>query len=746
MTVVRHILLAVLTLAPLTAWGQVFTSPELRTTDGNANGLPSQSNFGAIAEAGYQEGIGPGFQPDQDVLLMQGDTAGQLPPQIPPEILAQQQQQLQQQMLQRRKSSTSRQYSSPVWQTSAKGGHFGIMGAIAQPGVYFHAEQRITLGELLQMAGGPTPAASSAVRIVRQGRGGMQAFLSPESKHEIMNGDVILLETKRPAGKSGLREYPAAATSGGAPASSNATSGASPSPIAYLAFVNLQPHPIVVPVPSDQATLQAVMKWLHQDEESPPFVRVIAPSPALRPSPGRPADQQLLENGSVLVFDPATIKRERLPAFPPVIGQVPTSDPAMVPAPQATSPAQLPDAAHPAQISPTPTQSQPMKPATTQPLRQALPATSHRGTRSAELQQQYGQSQPGLAPITNYNDAPYQGGPQTGGPLLMMPQSHRPSRPQATNPNSRQSTPPKRLNSQAEDQTTQAKYVGQPMSWQQRPAVGANVSQPEVNDFGVVQAHGEEARLNDEFAGPILELPQPVPNLVDAAPIAGPQPAQASTPATAPKLSSSSFSMRIVWFSMGSLLLLVVGLWCMTRWDRPRPIRATIPTSRASRFRTSAPPAPENAAPQLGLRILKHTGKSLAEAPSPMTPVTQPVPEPARAKPTAPAPTPGPTRTISREEQRLRELFHQTRPPQVTVPTAAPVRAKPMPLQPPGATRQPINVTPDELRQLTGDTTATVDKLVRAPSPMKSPVPPAPKRSDSPGNLLDRVLRAQQKR
>ncbi|MES2793958.1 MAG: hypothetical protein V4719_30370, partial [Planctomycetota bacterium] len=611
------------------------------------------------------------------------------------------------------------------------------------------------------LAGGSTTTASGGVRIVRQGRGGLQTFLSPDSPHEVMNGDVVLLESHRLNSKSGLREYPKATAAGdttAAGAIAPVTTDTKQPVLAYLAFVNLGPQPIVVPVPRDQATLITVMKWLRQDPESPPYVRVLSPSPVLRQNSGRPIEQQLLENGTVLVFDPATIKRERLPEFPPVKVVASVTEPVASPVMAPTTAAQ-PDAAGIPEAIPTlPSRELPLsrpgqrpQPAV-KPLRGPAPTTQRNGRHAEESQ--LGQVQQGFAPAEDLQDVPAQGGPHTGGPLLMMPQSNRPPRSQATAPesNSRQGLPPQRLNHPRADDATPANYEGEPMSWQSRPAVRANVGMgmPEIEDQGVIQAHGEQGGIQDQFAGPAFELPKPVPQLVDAQPVA---PARlAPVPATnaSAQPAVSTFSMQIVWFSLGAMLLLVAALWCMSRWDGPRPVRAAITAGHSSRFRVNAGQNNTAVAPQVGLHFIKRTDKTLAEAPLPMAPVapTVPLPLPVRATPAAPTASSGSTPSASHEEQQLvaavREARH-TRVADVPEPRPATVPAPPTPA--PVVMAAPVAVMTDgHKRVMERAAAARARILAQVPQLPKPTQPVAVPVSATSGNLLDRILRAQQKR
>ena len=710
---VPYILLTVFALLPVAIEAQVFTSSRPGVIDGPADLVPGGDNGGPnpngiLPPSGFEDALqapmGPG--PQQ-----------QVPPPLMPRV--------------------ARHYSAPIWETSGKGGYFAVMGAVAQPGVYYQAADHITLGEFLKVAGGVLPAANGTARIVRQGRGGLQAFISPESQYELMSGDVVLVEARHLNGQAGLKEYPAAGSSTGKNASPQPTANAAPSPWAYLAFVNLAPHPIIVPVPADQATVTTVMKWLRQDPQNPPFVRVLPPTPVLRQNLSKPAEQQLLENGTVLVFDPATVKRERLPGFPPVIGEPKPNDGPAVNA----SPVVVPRQANPLDTGRVPTlapQPQPRLPAqavpgTIKPTRAPPPPAAQRGGQPNARSLATGTS--GLIGLgagapnpPDINEMPTKGGGNSGGPLLMMPQTTRPSRSTATSPetNSRPIVPPKRLQEGgAQHNTAPVHYEGQPMSWQSRPPVHGPADQDEAVDAQVIQAHGEHGGLNDEFGGPSLELPQPVPELVHPDAAATVSAIAPATTKTAAPLPSSSLSGRMIWFSLGSLGLLAVAVFLIARWDGPRPVRAAAVAGHASRFgRTMSASDAEMPSPQIGLKFLKRTNQTLAEATTPMAPVTAPISEPTRTVTPPPGPV-SPKRTISEEEQRLRDHFRQAR----DAARSEPVETPPAPVD----THSAVMKRP------------APQVLTQVPHvPMSSPAK-APKASEASSDLLDRVLLSRKK-
>lgn len=575
MTVSRYLLLIVCTLSPVCAWGQGAPRPNLGADPRIVSQFPLEP--GRSIPPGQPTRPKPGFVEDRGAILSPGTSFGaspQAPPleagqhaEIPPGLMP----------------SVARHYSSPIWQSTQHGGYFGIMGAIGHPGVYYHKHERVTLGEMVQQAGGATADASGAVRIVRQGRGGLQTFLSPDSKYELLNGDVVLLNSHRRAGQPGLQQFQAKLqTTPNGTQRSPATDASSKSGggTSYLAFVNLKAEPIIVPVPADEANLTAVMTWLRQDLKSPPFVRVIPPSPLVRRDASLPTEQQLLENGSVLVFDPTTVNRNRLPVFPAVMGAnaanieepaAQADEPAAAEKAPSASPRPIPELQLPSLQN-----ERPASRATRPPLPIRTPPPPRESTGGPVPRRESAQS-----------DAQEggEGHSWRSGPALLMPPKNDSrhtgtQRPRATSSDfgSHQAVPPQELNGDTDRRpdATAASFEGQPISWQpDLPAGGTDIPDQEFENPGVIQAHGEQHHLNAEAqAGPALELPRPIPN-IRPEPEAIPS---ASNPTEAVDIKSlpENFGLRIVWFSIGGMFLLVGILWCLSRWDGPRPVPARV--------------------------------------------------------------------------------------------------------------------------------------------------------------------------
>lgn len=683
MTVSRCLLLIVCTLSPAWAWGQGPSRPNLGADPRIVSQYPLEP--GRTMTPGQPNRPQPGFIEDRGAVLSPGFSFGAGPqaqsagggqPEIPPGLMPR----------------VARHYSSPIWQATQRGGYFGMMGAIAQPGVYFHSQERVPLGEMLKQAGGSTADASGAVRIVRQGRGGLQTFLSPDSKYELLNGDVVLLESHRRASQPGLRQFSAnlqTSPNGTQRSSTTEASANKGGGTSYLAFVNLKAEPIIVPVPADEATLLSVMTWLRQDLKTPPFARVISPSPLVRHDASLPPEQQLLENGSVLVFDPTTVNHNRLPQFPAVIGAT---------AAKTEEPARKAEEPTPAEKAPS-ASPRPIPELQLPSLQNERPAS--RATRPLPTRTPPPPTDSPAQPTVRRESAQSQvqerGGSHSwrSGPALLMPQNNSTRRPQppASELGSRQAAPSQELNGEAgrQPEATAASFEGQPLSWQSgQPDHAAEVLGQEFENPGVVQAHGEQHHLNAEVeAGPVLELPRPIPNLqVEPATI---PPESNLTEATAIKSLPENFSLQIVWFSIGGMVLLVGILWCLSRWDGPRPVHARVTTRGVLGTDRNRPALKRGASVQLSERQPTRrtdVGTTMNDLSS--------NPPSASSTPQPPA-APLPVRAISPQEHALRAHFRQAwlergqrqTPVEEAAQTEAPKAATPARTQAPAVVPSP---------------------------------------------------------
>lgn len=723
MTIIRSILLAALIFWSTPGWSQVFTAPQPGMLQGirmqpemqrglvspgltvspqnrgfnnpgepGGPGYDSNENLGSTSDAAY--GTDPGAF--NDPRLQYGPATEGYPTRgVPNEP--------------RRDSSGNqgktfaRSARKPLSLTvarhsaTANGGYFGILGAVDKPAVYFQKSDRMLLVDLVQLAGGTTEEASGSVRIVRQGRSGLQTFLSETSRFEVLHGDVVYIEVQRLAAQAGLQQFsqPLRRTNG--PSSSSTDNLKPGTPItdpsrkvpnpaqAYLAFVGLAPRPIIVPVPANEATLSAAMMWLKQNPDSTPLPRVLSPIPVPQSGNGQPTEELLLPSGTVLVFDPATVNRAVLPDFPPVVGELTATS-----ATNAGPDTSAQDSNSAIRVrGPLPGQFRTERPEY---------RTNSLKSRAIELPPQEPQSPPAeLRPqrpqaksavvehpavdsvVTHPGEARFERtppksiiqSPHHGGPMLFSPGNHGSNQPHAHAPeelprSDKPLRPDQRVTPADNNQIRSGNAT--PAGFENEPAVipeGPQLGQPARNLGALV----EPRRLDDVER---LDAPVQDANAAESAisaaelalnriPVPSPAPWYAST-------------IGMVWLSSSVIILVFVGLWISSRYDW-RLSRQPQTEPLDDLMHNRLPVTTESVRPPLGLRFHGRPPASQTAVPAPHLSQTDFPQHPVTSKSELNQPAPpkkplGPTtgleaalvrpaRTISDQERNLRAEYHQ---------------------------------------------------------------------------------------
>lgn len=203
------------------------------------------------------------------------------------------------------------------WAADAKSAHyFAILGAVSQPGVYQKPESGMQLGQLVQLAGGSQASATGSVRIIRNGRAGLQVLLPQQAAYGLLNGDVIVLESQRNSTLTGIRTSIPTGTyeqplSSGRPAAPE---------LVHVVCLGLEARPVLFPLNSQIATLGQLLTQLGQGPGPLPVTRLIHPQAGQ--GAATPAPETPLVNGLVVILEPQLVRRETLPDLPPVIGAI----------------------------------------------------------------------------------------------------------------------------------------------------------------------------------------------------------------------------------------------------------------------------------------------------------------------------------------------------------------------------------------------------------------------------------------
>lgn len=198
----------------------------------------------------------------------------------------------------------------------ATGGHIAILGQVLRGGVYEVPSTPFTLNDVVQMAGGVSGQANGSVRIIRQGRGGYQTFLSANNNYKLWTGDVVVVEQRfQPQRGAGLRQATTIQFGQSTPAASPAIN-----PVVAIACVHLTDKPVVLDIPAELASVRGVLQLLRYPVPMSASLAVIQPGRGQQTvSLNNMQDPLKLVSGAVLVFEPGTVITQRLPALPPVI-------------------------------------------------------------------------------------------------------------------------------------------------------------------------------------------------------------------------------------------------------------------------------------------------------------------------------------------------------------------------------------------------------------------------------------------
>ncbi|MDA1012909.1 MAG: SLBB domain-containing protein [Planctomycetota bacterium] len=185
------------------------------------------------------------------------------------------------------------------------GNFFGVLGEVNRGGVYEFTEASPLLVDVIRQAGGLTRFANQNVRIVRSGRSGHQAFVTPSTDFMLLPGDVVIADS---AQRRATRDDDDVGEINNLP------------PVS-IALVGVLDRPVVVTVKGAEATLGGLLQFLGQSGSLVSQARVIATARASRNTPVTNSTTRL-KDSSVVVLNPRDVDRRRVPALPPAFQRV----------------------------------------------------------------------------------------------------------------------------------------------------------------------------------------------------------------------------------------------------------------------------------------------------------------------------------------------------------------------------------------------------------------------------------------
>jgi hypothetical protein len=180
--------------------------------------------------------------------------------------------------------------------------YYAVIGAVGVPGVYEYSSGLPTLADVTHAADGLTSEASGTFRIVREGKASRQMFYSPDSKMRLLSGDILILD-KSPSGTQG----------GGRPSTYVGSQS-----LVHIVAVNLIHRPVVLSLPSENATLENLVALLNQNPNIIATVKFLQAKTSEYIGPGRDLAKFRLISNSVLIFDSSAVRIDQIPDLPPV--------------------------------------------------------------------------------------------------------------------------------------------------------------------------------------------------------------------------------------------------------------------------------------------------------------------------------------------------------------------------------------------------------------------------------------------
>lgn len=159
--------------------------------------------------------------------------------------------------------------------------HFTVVGAVDSSAVFTSNEPRLSVGDLIEAAGGLAPEASGSVRIVNQGRSRTQFIFGQDNKLAVYPGEIVVVVPRI-----------------------NGPMASDIGPIIPVVCLGLASHPVVLPLDQRLQSVPKLVQQLRQPTEVAAKTRVLHP---LGPVGGGE-----LAPGAILAFDPASLDQNGL--------------------------------------------------------------------------------------------------------------------------------------------------------------------------------------------------------------------------------------------------------------------------------------------------------------------------------------------------------------------------------------------------------------------------------------------------
>ena len=192
--------------------------------------------------------------------------------------------------------------------------YVAVIGEVDTPGTYRLGSSSLKLHRVIQCARGFTKDASKAIRLVRMGRVRQTEIFSEDSDSPLLPGDLLIVESRKAAARS--ENSSSTIHRDAETVRANYNEGTIRSGI-QIALLNVLDYPLVLRLRPDQANATYLVQALGQPVSLLSTMRVITPDIPRRQTSDAAKRAAQMEDGSVIVFEPGKVKRNRLPVTLP---------------------------------------------------------------------------------------------------------------------------------------------------------------------------------------------------------------------------------------------------------------------------------------------------------------------------------------------------------------------------------------------------------------------------------------------
>lgn len=202
----------------------------------------------------------------------------------------------------------------PVANRQTQPSFVAVMGSVKNPGAYAATGRTIT--ELLEGAGGLTPEATRNLRIQRGTRGSQKVFWTPQMQFEIWPGDIIIAEGNK-RGVNNSRSLLGDNQNVTGVVKGRHLSTEHPQARINIVAVGLMTRPVVLSIPTDDARVAGLLKWLNQSVRG--SVTIVSASGVPQVVDVERKPQIALTENCIVQFEPGRVDPTVLPRLPDVL-------------------------------------------------------------------------------------------------------------------------------------------------------------------------------------------------------------------------------------------------------------------------------------------------------------------------------------------------------------------------------------------------------------------------------------------